>query len=272
MRFISGISQIEPTPLTFQIEKFTEETSIAMKDEVINKAKEVLDVISEELKKDWSNKPSTKVRMVYGHWFFNAYRHFRASIILCQEFDLSIVTNVHHRQIFEIFLQVRYYSLLNQEDKELFADKIKAIGYMEYLEKMNITLDNDFLKRGYEEISDSLEQFDIETVKDIIKKRKDHNYYWFGSSFSQLAKRVNRNSEDLSRAYQLISTDVHGSWSLAFDVQNLKPGILDFRGYPDRTTINIRTSEMLYQITTQYMDIWNEIAESVGAQPVKFLI
>ena len=69
----------------------------------------------------------------------------------------------------------------------------------------------------------------------------------------------------------LFSTEVHGKWDLVLEVDNPEPGVLDFRGYPDRTTLLKRTIEMVDQVTTLYMNLWDEIAESVGAEKVFYL-
>jgi hypothetical protein len=141
---------------------------------------------------------------------------------------------------------------------------------VEYLEKLNILKDNEYINKANKEISEKLSSYDIDLIDDIRRERKKGIYYWFGRSFSQLAKNVSRAGEDLKSAYQIISADIHGTWNLTLDVNNPEPNILDFCGYPDKTTLFIRAAEMLYQVTSLFMNLWNEIAESVGAQRVYY--
>jgi hypothetical protein len=270
MRLIQGIPELEEGPLVFRVEKMDEPTAHKLLGVVLYKTKEVIGVVADVYKEKWTTSPSTGIRAVFGHWFVNATRHFKAAICLCEEHDLSVVADVHHRQIFEQYLQVRYYASLDEHAKEKHAKKIYAIGCIDYLEKMNVLKDHEQIKSAYKEVSDALTQFDKGLLDEITEERKKRQFNWFGGSFSQLAEHVNRTGEDLKRAYQIISSDVHGTWSLALDVRNPKPGHLDFRGYPDVTTMYIRSTEELYQNISLYLNLWNEIANSVGAQSVYF--
>lgn len=95
-------------------------------------------------------------------------------------------------------------------------------------------------------------------------------FNWFEFSFSRLAKIVSRDGEDLQKAYQIISTEIHGIWTLS-GISISGEGIIDFRGYPDQKTRLLRAVELLFQVLVQYMNLWNEIAESVGAEKVYFI-
>ena len=271
MKLIKEIPRVDEVPLTFIIERFDEATAQKLLHAIIEKAKEVVGVVAEAYKEEWTNNPSTGVRAVFGHWLVNAVRHFGAIITLCEgtlrkEHDLAIVADVHHRQIFELFIQARYYALLDEKSKEKIAKKIYAIGCIDYLEKIDILKDHEYIKDGYNEISDRLSEIDKELVDEIMDERKKKSYQWFGRSFSQLAKDVSQAGEDLRSIYQVISADVHGTWNLALDVDNPEPGHLVFRAYPNRTTLYIRSAEMLHQVTNHYLKLWNGIARSVGAQ------
>lgn len=270
MKFIKRIHSFEERPFTFFVEKYNESTAQSLLSDVIGKAREINGVISDAYKEEWTNKPSTGVRVVFGHWLVNAARHFGATIILCEEPILSVVSNVHHRQIFEIFLQVRYYVSLKQDVKEKIVDKISAWGCVDYLEKLDVLKDDNNIKKAFEEISKKLTQYDKNLVDEIIRERKNRLYNWFGISYSQLAQKLSREGENLRSAYQIISADVHGAWNLALDVSSPNPGVLDFRGYPDDTTLYIRAAETLDQVTSLYMNLWNEIAKSVGAKGVYY--
>jgi len=272
MKFIKRIPEYKGTPLIDCTDINSESAAHDLLCVVIAKAREVIGVVSDAYREEWTNKPSTGVRAVFGHWLVKAVRHFAAITILCEERDLSVLANVHHRQIFELFLQARYYASVDQEEKEKYTEKISASGCMEYLEKLDILKDHDYIKGAYEEISEKLALYDENLVDEIKRERKKRINYWFGRSFSQLAKDVSREGEDLRSVYQIISADIHGAWDLTLDVDNPEPGVLNFRGYPDKTTMYIRAAEMLDQVTTLYMNLWNEIAESVGAQGVYYLV
>ncbi len=270
MKLIQGIPELEEGPLVFCVEKIDESSAHELLTVVLDKAKEVIGVVADTYKEEWTTAPSTEVRAVFGHWLVEAMRHFLATICLCEEHDLSVVVDVHYRRIFELYIQIRYYASLDQAAKERYAEKIYAIGCIEYLEKISVLKDHEHLRSAYDEISDALTQCDSELVVEINQERKKRQFNWFGGSFSQLAENVSRDGEDLRRAYQIISADVHGTWSLALDVRNPKPGHLDFRGYPDVATLYIRATEKLYQVIALYLNLWNEIAKSVGAQSVYF--
>jgi hypothetical protein len=275
MKLIKEISVVKEIPLTFILERFDEATAQNLLTAITEKAKEVVGVVTEAYKEEWTKHSSNNIRVVFGHWLVNAVRHFAASIVLSEgvlleQHDLSVVVDVHQRQIFEIYLQARYYASLDQELREKHARKIYAAGCIDYLEKISVQKDHENISDAYKEVSDKLSDLDNELIDEIMKERKKGLYNWFGKSFSQLAKDVSQEGEDLRSLYQIISAEVHGTWNLALDVDNPEPGLLDFRGYPDKTTLYIRTAETLYQVTNDYMRLWNIIAKSVGAQEVYY--
>lgn len=271
IKLIKSLPRAADSPLSFNINNFDENRALALLNEVIEKANEVIHVIGDAFRGDWTKDPTTAVRAVFGHWLVNAFRHFRATIILCKEFGLSSVADVHSRQIFEIFLQVRYYASFTENEKENIAEKISAIGCIDVLDKLSILQDHEGVSKGYKEISERLGGYSKNILKEIYDERRKGKYNWFGRSFSQLARDVSRSGEDLSRKYKLLSGDAHGTWDLALDVSFPSPGQINFRGYPDDTTYYIRTIDTLIEVMEQYMKVWNEIADSVGATKVFFI-
>lgn len=270
MKLIKGIRLIEEMPVTFCTERFDDASSYNLLGEVLDKAKEVITVVKEAYKEDWTKNPSTSVRAVLGHWLVSANRHFRAIITLCEKQDLSVVAHVHYRQIFELYLQVRYFTLLDDVTKERSVKKIFVIGFIDFLDKLSKLKDHEQIKAAYEEVSEKLKKCDKEIVEEVSAERKKRIYSWFGLSYAKLAQTVSPPGEDLKNVYQIISSDVHGTWNLALDVYNPSPDHLDFRGYPDKATLYLRAAETVHQVTGRYMFLWNEIAESVGAQKVYF--
>ncbi len=270
MKLITRIPELENVPLTFFTENYSENSAHILLNAIIDKAREIFSIISSVYRENWANNPPNYVRKALGCWMVNASRHFCASIILSENYDLSLMANVHYRQIFEDFLQIRFYTSQNDEDKEKLTNRIAAIGFIEWLEKMNPLKTEDFLSETYEKISKKLDHFDKLELDQIEKDRKKRNYYWFGCSFSELAKRVSKPNEDLRSVYKMISADIHGAYSLSLDVYQPEPDKLDFRGYPNKTTLYLRAAEMLDQITSLYMNLWNEIAIVVGAEMVYY--
>ncbi|HCK65281.1 MAG TPA: hypothetical protein DHW49_03370 [Anaerolineae bacterium] len=270
MKLIKEIPGIRDVPLTFVIDRFDESTAQNLFKIVIEKAKEVRGIVTEAYKEEWKNDPSTNIRIVFVHWLAKAVRHFSAAITLCEKNDLSVINDVHHRQIFELFIQIRYFASLNQEEKDKCSKKIYAIGCIDLLEKLSIKKDHPNINGTFKKISDIVSSLDQDLINEIKSRRKKNTYNWFGKTFSQLAKDVSREGEDLRTIYQTISADVHGTWDIVLNVRSSSEHI-DFRGYPDMKTLYLRSAENLYQITNQYMELWNEIAKSVGAQEVYYI-
>ena len=235
---------------------------------VILKAKDALIAVSDAYKKPWIKNPSTGIRAFLGYSLSRVRRHFAAVIILCEEQDLSTVANVHYRQMFEIFLQVRYFLSFNQDKKEYLVKKIVAWGCVEVLEKLEFSKQRDDEKGGYADVQEQLSHFQKSIIDEIKSEKKQKKHNWFGSSFSTLAKNVSKDGKDLRLVYQIISNDIHGTWGLALDVANPKPGILDFRGYPDKSTMYRWAADLLKKTMLLYINLWNEIAVAVGAPEV----
>jgi len=252
-----------------------EETSCEIQNQeylrrVILKARDPLSAVSDAYKNPWTKNPSTGIRAFIGHSLTKAHRHFAAAIILCEAQHLSMVVNVHHRQMFETFLQIRYFLSLDQDKKEYIAEKIAAWGCVEFLEKLESTKQLDNVKKGYADMQERLTHFDKNIVDEIYSENKlrPRKNNWFGSTYSELAKNVSKDGEDLRRVYQIISADIHGTWDLILEVANPKPGVLDFRGYPDKSTMYRWAAESLKQVMNLQIQLWNEVAVAVGAPEV----
>lgn len=260
------------TPFTEREDINNEEKAHELIGAVVEQAREVISTIADATQAKWEKGPRTAVRAVFGHWYVKAIRHLEAMNILCSVRDFSVVANVHHRQIFEIYLQTRYFSSLSEEKQRYYAEKISAIGCIEYLEKLDKLKEHPYIESAYNEMEERLDEYDVEIVEEIRNDRKNRRYSWFGGSFSWLAREVSGEDEDLCGVYQIISADIHGAWDLTLDVDNPEPGKLDFRGYPDKKTMYIRGAETLDQATNHLMNLWNEIAVSVGAPEVYYSI
>ncbi len=109
-------------------------------------ARDTISNIHAAFKSPWEKNPSTGERAVFGHWVVKAVRHLSSITILCENHDLSMVAHVHHRQIFEIFLQVRYFASVSDEEREYLSQKIAALGCVEYLEKLKSIKDHEIIK------------------------------------------------------------------------------------------------------------------------------
>ena len=67
-----------------------------------------------------------------------------------------LLREVHYRQIFELYIQIRFYASLDLAEKERYAEKIYAIGCIDYLNKLSILKDRAQIASGYNEIVDLL--------------------------------------------------------------------------------------------------------------------
>jgi hypothetical protein len=121
MKLIQGIPELEKGPVVFNTEEYDEASAQKLLEVTLEKAKEVIGVVTDAYKEEWTTEPSTGVRAVFGHWLVSAKRHFSATIRLCEEPDLSVVADVHYRQIFELFIQIRYYAFLDLATKERYV-------------------------------------------------------------------------------------------------------------------------------------------------------
>ena len=216
----------------------------------------------------WKGNPSTSERAVLGHWLVRSVRHLAAIGELCRMKDLSMVASVHWRQIFELHLQVRYFLSFPQHARERLAQKIAVWGCADLLQKLEPARGHAEIEGGYIHVGEQYASYADDIRHEVEQERKDRNLYWFGRSLGELARQVSRGSEDLRKAYQLISADAHGVWALAIEVANPEPGVLDFRGYPDKATMYRWASDLLAEATRTYLATWNEIAEAVDAPAV----
>ena len=249
-------------------DSFSEDDAQKHLTKTLERARTVISIVVEAFKEPWSKNPSTSVRAVLGLWVVNIMRHFLAIQILAEEFDLIKIADTHYRQMFEIMLQIRFITSAENNKRERLAHKVSAWGCVDYLEKMKRFKDVDFAKNAYIEEQTHLSEYDPDLVAEIKKERKQRNLYWFGSSLTRLANSVSTESEDLAQAYRIISAQVHGSWDVTLDVANPQPGILDFRGYPNKAQLYYWASELLDQASNLYIQVWNEVAISVGAPEV----
>lgn len=231
----------------------------------ISRASDAVRKISDAYNQPWSNNPGTGVRAAFGIWITRAARHLAALTALAKMGDLAIVAEVHYRQMLEILLQVRYLAKADANDRERLAQKISAWGCVEWLEKMEPFKNREFAMQGYKEVSEQLAKYDAELVNEIRNEISRRIWYWFGRSFSQLADNVSKEGEDLNRVYHITSAQLHGSWDMTLRVTNPKPGVLEFREYPDEATLYEWAAESVDRGTQLYARIWNEIANATGA-------
>ncbi len=236
---------------------------------VVEVAREIVSNVSSAYNQDWQENPSTGIRAVLGLWVVSALRHFVALITLCETHDLSMVANTHYRQMLEIQLQIRYFLSLDEDKWEATSQKVSAYGCVEYLDKLETVKDHPTVKAGYREAEEQLKNYNQHIIAEIKQDRSNRKWYWFGTSFSSIAVEVSRGGEDLKTLYQLQSADMHGSWGLTFEVSNPKPGSLDFRGYPDKATMYAWAADSLDVATWTFVNIWNDVANAVGAPIVK---
>jgi hypothetical protein len=271
MKKIKRLSECDGIPFIFKVESYSEPEAFDLLQKTIVKSREVISNIVDAYNGEWTKNPSTNIRIVFGHWFVKAMRFLATITVLCEVRDLSVNANIFHRQIFELYLQTRFYAQLSDTEKEEYSIKIEIFGCLEYLEKMESIKENEYIRNAFKEVSDYLASFDDDLVIKYKDERDQRRNFWFGRSFSQLANELSQEGEDLRRIYQITSSDLHGVWDLILDVKNPAPGLLDFRGYPDKNTLFIRGVETLDQTTLLLIEMWNEVAKSVGAEQVFYL-
>jgi hypothetical protein len=237
-------------------------------DSVTRRATSVAVAISTAFGEPWSLNPSTGVKAVFGLWANRSVRHLTAIVVLARIESLALLAEVHYRQILEIHLQVRYFALASALERERFAQKISAWGCVEWLRKMEPFKEHDFAKAGWREMNDQLSRYDPNIVNEV-KVALSRRYYWFGRSFSGLARVVSKGAEDLEGAYHLSSTQLHGTWDLTLGASNPRPGRLDFREWPDKATLFGWAADIVDRGTQLCLRTWNEVARATGATEVK---
>lgn len=149
MKLIEPIPEIDEIPLTFIIDNYDEQTAFNLLNKTVQKANEINYVILEALHEKWAKKTTLNIKIVLTSFFFSAMRHLLATITLCETKDLSEIAIVHQRQILELYLQIKYFVSFNDDKKNTVAQKIAAIGCIEFLEKMKDFKDHDFIKKNH---------------------------------------------------------------------------------------------------------------------------
>jgi hypothetical protein len=233
----------------------------------ISQAADATDAIATAFREPWKLDPSEGVRAVFGVWINKSIRHLVAISTLTGIEGLGLIAEVHCRQLLEIFLQARYMAATSPQERERLAEKISAWGCVEWLVKMEPLKDQAFATAGWTEMTTQLTKYDPALVLQVKSEQAQH-YYWFGPSFSKLARHVSRKGEDLVALYHLSSTQLHGAWDITLGVSNPKQGVLDFREWPDRATLYRWAADVVDRgkyFTTQ---TWNEIASATGAPHV----
>jgi hypothetical protein len=170
--------------------------------------------------------------------------------------------------MFEIKLQIRKYLAQDAVDRPALADRITLWGYYDLADKLKPGLEHPVMNRGYEWVQRNIAGYEAKIRGEVVKERQHNQRWWFGKSFSQLAKEVSRGNENLKALYHLLSADAHGTWALATEVASLQPGHLDFRGYPDKATMYRWAAEDLDYTMHLYLECWNEVARAVGAPTI----
>jgi hypothetical protein len=122
----------------------------------------------------------------------------------------------------------------------------------------------DFGRQGFQEAMEQFAKYDDQIVKRAKRDRERRRWYWFGRSFSGLAREVTQEGEDLEKLYHLASAQAHGVWDVTFGVSIPEPGVLLFGESPDAITSLRWATELVDRATRQSLLIWNEIAEATG--------
>lgn len=246
----------------------TERQARAELESAIDQASKAIASVAYSFGQSWGKNPETGTRAVFGLWANKLIRHLAAVTLLSQGGDLSQIAEVHYRQMIEIWLQVRKFADAEPEERERIAQRISAFGSLEFVEKLEQFKDSDFGRQGYQEAMDQLGKYDDQIVKRASRDRERRRWYWFGRSFSGLARDVARDGEDLEKLYHLTSAQAHGVWDVTFGVSSPEPGVLLFGESPDATTSFRWATELVDRATQQTILIWNEIADATGAPRV----
>ena len=179
------------------------------------------DRIADAFQGPWEGDPN--VLAVLGVWMNRAKLHVEAITRLASSGDLAELGELHYRQLLEIWFQVRLITMTKGEDRARFAHKAVAWGLFDWLEKMGPLRDEPNVELGYLELSPELDKFDGEVVQEVERQRAKRRFYWFGGSFSSLARKVQREGERLDELYAFASARAHGTWALYLNVTQLEP-------------------------------------------------
>jgi len=231
-------------------------------------SRDIIARVSEAFQTDWTRNPATPTRAALGKWIVTAKRHLSAMIVLAEQNDLWTVSHSHHRQIFEILLQVRHFIQAQTGQHSRLAQKVSASGCLEFLHQLESIKDHPKVRPGYEEMTDLLSKYDSDVIEELEAQRAKGRHHWFGTSFTKLARRVSRSGENLASVYGILSSEHHGVWDLTIGVASPTPGELDFRGYPDIESNFQRAADLVDEATQRYVQIWNDVAQFVGAPSV----
>lgn len=232
----------------------------------------MIDAVAKSCTREWRKKTGTGEMLVLRKWLMTSVRHLYVILTLADsvdEHDLIMVGKIHHRQIFEIMLQVRYF-LKQDSEKESVAEKISAWGCVDYLEQLEQLKDHSSIK-GYGEMEAKLASYDKDLITLIKKERRYGKKCWFGKNFNALAANVSKNGEELPKGYKIISAEAHGTYDMTLGISHSQSGEFDFSGYSDKATLYKWAAELVEDATRCYVGIWNEVAEVVGASQIEIL-
>jgi hypothetical protein len=233
-------------------------------DTALDRARSAIANIAYSFDQPWQQNPGTGTRAVLGLWANKLIRHLAGVGRLSQGGDLSQIAEVHYRQMIEIWLQVRKFARAAPDERERLAQRISVFGSLEFLEKMEQFKGTDFGRQGFQEAMEQFAKYDDQIVKRAKRDRERRRWYWFGRSFSGLAREVTQEGEDLEKLYHLASAQAHGVWDVTFGVSIPEPGVLLFGESPDAITSLRWATELVDRATRQSLLIWNEIAEATG--------
>jgi hypothetical protein len=234
----------------------------------VSTSRGVIQRVTDAFHADWNLNPGQATRAALGKWIVTATRHLTAMNLLAEEHDLWTVSHSHHRQIFEILLQVRHFTQAEPALRDRLAQRVSASGCLELLDHLEPLQDHPKVRPGYQEMTDLLSKYDQDVIEELRAQRAKRRFNWFGTSFTELARRVSIGHEDLAGAYGIISSEHHGVWDLTIGVAAPDPGVLDFRGYPDLEANYQRAADLVDEATQRYAQIWNDVARIVGAPTV----
>jgi len=268
---LKGVPEIYNTPIAFNGLTYTEDQSATLLEKTIINAKEIYNATISALHENWGNVPAFGTKVVLSNWLTNSLKHFNAAIILTEHVFPSLVATVHHRQIFENFLQTKYFLSLSPYKQKTTSDSIRIIGCLELLEKLDPVKDQPEISKLIQDVKEILLNYESSFINEIKDKRKNNKKkQWFEMSYSDLARCLSTEGENLRGVYQILSADVHGHWNLLLDVQLSESGNLDFRGYSNKTQLFLGAADSLYQMSGFMLKSWDEIAEFVQATKIYY--
>jgi hypothetical protein len=178
-----------------------EQNSQKLLKSTISTSRMIIGKVSDAFNKSWRENPDTGSRVALGKWITTSLRHLASITILAEEHDLSMVADIHFRQMFEIMLQVRYFITTKPSEREKLAERISAWGCLDYLEKLASIKEHDQVRKGFQEMTQQLSTYDQNLIS-VLRVERKKSLHWFKSSFTALARKVSRDEEDLAAAYQ----------------------------------------------------------------------